>query len=157
MVNDRERASIQKERDRLGNPRAAISEALAVIQDSRGWVSEEAVADVAELLGLSPAQVESIATAYELLFRRPVGKHVILVCDSVSCWAAGQEGILAHLSSRLGVSPGETTADGLFTLLPAGCLGACDEGPALMVDGELFGNVTAERADEILARWGAGS
>jgi NADH-quinone oxidoreductase subunit E len=126
-----------------------------ILQESRGWVSEEAVADVAEALGVSTAEVESIASAYELIFRKPVGRHVVLVCDSVSCWVTGRERLLDGLGELLGIKPGETTRDGRFTLLPAGCLGACDRGPAMMVNGELFEELTPERAAEILARHGA--
>jgi NADH-quinone oxidoreductase subunit E len=155
MLSSRERARIAAEREHLGG-RAAVSEALMVLQESRGWIPDDAVAEVAEALGVSTTEVESIASAYELLFRRPVGKHVVLVCDSVSCWVAGQERLLDAISARLGIKPGETTADGRFTLLPAGCLGACDRGPAMMVNAELFEDLTPERAGEILARYGAG-
>ena len=123
-----------------------------ILQESRGWVSHETIADVAEALGMTVEEVDGIATFYDLVFRSPVGKHVIMVCDSVSCWVMGEEKISEHLQKRLGVQPGETTADGMFTLLPVGCLGACDRGPALMVDGQIIEDITPERADEIIAR-----
>ena len=153
MLSDRERELIEEEARLHEHRRAAVSEALLIVQESRGWVSDEGVADVADILGLSREEVEGIATFYDLIFRKPVGKHVIMVCDSVSCWITGEERITAHLEQRLGVAVGQTTTDGLFTLLPIGCLGACDAGPAMMIDGELYDRLTPERVDEILSRY----
>jgi NADH-quinone oxidoreductase subunit E len=154
MLSDRERERIEEEARHHEQRRAAVSEALLIVQESRGWVSDEGIADVAEALGMSVEEVDGIATFYELIYRHPVGRHVIMVCDSVSCWITGEERILGHLRRRLGIEPGGTTKDGSFTLLPVGCLGACDAGPAMMIDGELFDNLTTERTDEILARYG---
>jgi NADH-quinone oxidoreductase subunit E len=153
MLSQQERKRIEEELKHHEHRRGAVSEALLIVQESRGWVSDEGVADVAEALGMSVDEVDGIATFYDLIYRKPVGRHVIMVCDSVSCWVTGEEGILSHLQSTLGVELGGTTADGEFTLLPVGCLGACDAGPALMVDGELFDNLTPARAEEIIARY----
>jgi NADH-quinone oxidoreductase subunit E len=152
MLSERERERIEEEARATEDPRAAVSEALAIVQESRGWVSDEGVADVAVALGMSAEEVDEIATFYELIYRRPVGRHVIHVCDSVCCWIMGEEGILAHLRRRWGVEMGGTTPDGRFTLLPIGCLGACDHAPAMMVDGEIFGDLTPEGVDGILSR-----
>lgn len=157
MLSEREKERIEEEARQHEHPRAAVSEALLIVQESRGWVPDEAIAEVAAILGMGREEVEGVATFYELIFRKPVGKHVILVCDSVSCWITGEERILAHLQHRLGVALGGTTPDGAFTLLPAGCLGACDAGPAMMIDGTLYDTLTPERADEILARYGKGA
>jgi NADH-quinone oxidoreductase subunit E len=153
MLSDRERARILEETRHHEHPRAAVSEALLVVQESRGWVSDEGIADVAEALGMSREEVDGVATFFDLIYRQPVGKHVLMVCDSVSCWITGAEPLLDHLRRVLGVELGGTTTDGLFTLLPAGCLGACDAGPAMLVDGALFDELTAEKAEEILARF----
>jgi NADH-quinone oxidoreductase subunit E len=157
MLSEHEKERILEEARLHEHPRAAVSEALLIVQEGRGWVPDEAIGEVASILGMSTEEVEGIATFYELIFRKPVGKHVILVCDSVSCWITGEEKITAHLKQRLGVSLGGTTPDGLFTLLPAGCLGACDAGPAMMIDGKLYDTLTPERADEILAEYGMGA
>ena len=153
MLSDQERKRIEEELTHHEHKRGAVSEALLIVQESRGWVSDEAVADVAAALDMSVDDVDGIATFYDLIFRRPVGRHVIMICDSVSCWVTGEEKILGHLTTRLGVELGGTTADGEFTLLPVGCLGACDAGPALMVDGELFDHLTIEKTDQIIARY----
>ncbi len=157
MLSDQERRRIEEEAGLHEHRRAAVSDALLIVQESRGWVPDEAIAEVATILGMSRDEVEGIATFYELIFRKPVGRHVIMVCDSVSCWITGGERILDHLQRRLGIGLGGTTTDGAFTLLPAGCLGACDAGPAMMVDGRLYDTLTPERADEILAEYGRGA
>jgi NADH-quinone oxidoreductase subunit E len=130
--------------------KAAGIDALKIVQKHRGWVSDEALLDVAEVLETSPEALDTVATFYNLIFRRPVGRHVILVCDSVSCWIMGYDNLVEHLTQRLGIGFGETTADGRFTLLPHVCLGACDLAPVMMVDETLYGNLDAEKIDEIL-------
>jgi NADH-quinone oxidoreductase subunit E len=131
--------------------RAACIEALKVVQQHRGWVSDEALDEVAELLEMTPDELDGVATFYNLIFRKPVGRHVILICDSVSCWIMGYDNLRGHLRSRLGIDLGETTADGRFTLLPSVCLGACDRAPVMMVDDDLHLDLTPERIDQILA------
>jgi len=131
--------------------REAAVDVMKALQRHYGWLTDEAVGEAAELLGLTPLQVEELATFYEMIYRRPVGKRVIHVCDSISCWALGGESLMAHLAAALNIEPGGTTADGLFTLLPCCCLGNCGEAPTLMVGDTLHGRVTLERAGEILA------
>jgi NADH-quinone oxidoreductase subunit E len=133
-------------------PREAAVDVMKDIQRHYGWLTDEGVHEAAELLGLSPLQVEELATFYEMIYRRPVGKKVLHVCDSISCWAVGYETLMAHLAKRLGVEPGGTTADGMFTLLPCACLGFCGDGPAIMVGETLYGKVAPERVEEILAK-----
>jgi NADH-quinone oxidoreductase subunit E len=87
------------------------------------------------------------------VFRRPVGRHVILLCDSASCWIMEGGNLLAALTAELGIEPGETTADGRFTLLPTVCLGACDHAPALMIDEALHGDVDPAQLKRILSRY----
>jgi NADH-quinone oxidoreductase subunit E len=157
MLSEQERQKITEELKQHDHPRGAISEALLIVQEHHGWVPDEALPEVASMLGVSREEVEAIATFYELIFRHPVGRHVILLCDSVSCWVTGEERIREHLQKRLGVALGGTTPDGQFTLLPAGCLGACDAGPAMMIDGKLYDTLTPEKADEILATYGMGA
>ena len=131
-------------------PREAAVDVLKELQRHYGWVTDEAVGEAAELLGLTPLQVDELATFFEMLYRRPVGKRVMHVCDSISCWVVGGETMLAHLAKLLGIEPGETTADGAFTLLPCCCLGNCGEGPTMMIGDTLYGRLTPARVDEIL-------
>lgn len=131
-------------------PREAAVEVMKSLQAHYGWLSDEAVEEAAHLLGLSALQVEELATFYEMLYRRPVGKRVIHCCDSISCWAMGGESLMQHLSGLLGISVGGTTGDGVFTLLPCCCLGNCGQAPTLMIGDTLYGGLTPERAAEIL-------
>ena len=153
MLSDRERQRIEAEVRLYPHPRAAVPEALRIVQEQRGWVPDEAVREIAELLGLSPAAVDSTATFYDMILREPVGRHVILVCDNVSCWVTGYHTIRDDLCERLGIALGETTADERFTLLPAACLGECDRAPVMMIDGEVYGDLTPEMLDGILAKY----
>lgn len=131
-------------------PREAAVDVLKRLQQEYGWLSDETVEQAAALLGLSPLQLDELATFYEMLYRRPVGRHVIHVCDSISCWSLGGETMLAHLSSQLGIQPGETTADGLFTLLPCCCLGNCGNAPTMMVGDRLHGDLTVAQINQLL-------
>jgi NADH-quinone oxidoreductase subunit E len=130
--------------------REAAVDVMKELQRHYGWLTDEAVQEAAELLGLSSLQVEELATFYEMIYRRPVGRHVIHVCDSISCWAAGGESLLKHFEMLLGIKAGATTADGVFTLLPCCCLGNCGNAPALMVAERQFGPITLEQATTIL-------
>ena len=102
---------------------------------------------------MTPEELDSVATFYNLLFRRPVGRHVILLCDSVSCWIVGSEQLGEYLTSRLGIGLGETTEDGRFTLLPVACLGTCDHAPAMMVGDDLYRDLEPASLDEILSQY----
>jgi NADH-quinone oxidoreductase subunit E len=154
MLSEEEKREIEGELAHYEHKRAACIEALKVVQRHRGgWVSEEGLQDVGELLEMTPAELDSVATFYNLIFRKPVGRHVILVCDSVSCWIMGYGSIIQHLRARLGIGLGETSADGRFTLLPNVCLGACDEAPVLMIDEDLYGNLSVEKLEAILEKY----
>jgi len=153
MLSAEEKKEIEAEFPRYEQKQAVSVEALKIVQRHRGWVSDEDIRDIAEFLEMSPAELDGVATFYNLIFRKPVGRHVILVCNSVTCWIMGYEGILEHLKKRLSIDLGETTADGLFTLLPIVCLGACDQAPAMMIDETLYGNLDPAKIDEILAEY----
>jgi NADH-quinone oxidoreductase subunit E len=133
--------------------RGAAVEALKMVQRSHGWVSDEDLREVAQVLEMSPDELDGVATFYNLIFRRPVGRHVVLICDSVSCWIMGYEALRDHLQAQLGVKLGETTADGRFTVLPIVCLGTCDHAPAIMVDEDLHHDLDPGDLDEVLARY----
>jgi NADH-quinone oxidoreductase subunit E len=133
-------------------PREAAVDVMKELQRHYGWLTDEAVGEAAELLGLSPLQVEELATFYEMIYRRPVGKRVVHVCDSISCWSVGSETLMASLQQLLGVGPGETTADGAFTLIPCCCLGNCGDGPAMMIGETLYGKLTPDLAAGILTK-----
>jgi NADH-quinone oxidoreductase subunit E len=153
MLTEKEITKIDQEISHLPHKSAACIEALKIVQQERGWVSDNSIKLIAEHLETSPEEVDSVATFYNLIFRKPVGRHVILLCDSISCWVVGYERIRDHLKVRLGIDWGETTGDDRFTLLPIPCLGTCDHAPAMMIDNDLHRDLTAERIDEILEQY----
>ena len=153
MLTDEMKKEIDAEIAMMAHRRAAVSEALKIVQRHRGWISDESVKEIAEYLDMTPDEVDAMATFYSVIHRRPVGRHVILICDSVSCWVTGYNQIREHISARLGIGFGETTPDKRFTFLPCACLGLCEQAPAMMIDEEVFGNLTPEKADRILSRY----
>lgn len=133
--------------------KTAVSiEALKIVQKHRGWVSDDCLVAVAGFLDMAPAQLEGIATFYNLIYRRPVGKTVIHYCNSVTCWMMGSEQIREHLCRRLNVALGEMSEDGEYTILPIVCLGACDHAPVAMVGDELKLDLTENAVNEFLGR-----
>ena len=155
MLSEEERETLTREMARYPNRRAASIDCLVRLQQSRGgWLSDEALADLAPLLEMSAHELDALATFYNRLYRRPVGRHLIHVCDSVSCWIMGSDVLCNRLRERLGIEPGCTTADGRFTLLPAACLGACERAPVLAIDDEQYGGLESDdlkkRLEEIL-------
>ena len=150
MLSEEERAAILTELASAEDARSVAMEALRIVQAGHGYISDETLCDVAAALGMTPDELDSLATFYSFIFRRPVGKHVIYVCDGVTCYIMGYENILEHLKQRLRIDLGETTEDGMFTLLPVSCIGACDHAPAIMIDSTLYDDLSTEKVDEIL-------
>lgn len=156
MLSAEELKEIDHELAHYEQPSAATIEALKIVQKHRGWVSDEAVKAIAEKLKTSAADVDSVATFYNLIFRRPVGRHVIFVCDSVSCYVMGHDGLRAKLEKRLGIKYGQTTPDNRFTLLPICCLGTCDRAPAMLIDQTLHRDLETldeQTLDDLLAAY----
>jgi NADH-quinone oxidoreductase subunit E len=150
-VEDRE--LIEQEMRHYEDPRAASIGALKIVQKRHGWVPDAAIPAIGRLLGIPASDVEGVATFYSLIFRRPVGRHVIKLCDSVACFLTGYEDIRDEVCKRLGVGFGKTTPDSRFTLLPICCLGACDKGPVLMIDEETHFDVSPQDIARLLERY----
>jgi NADH-quinone oxidoreductase subunit E len=153
MLTEQEIREINAELAHCTTKASASVEALNIVQRHRGWVSDEAVKYVAAMLDMTSDELDAVATFYSFIFRRPVGRHVILICDSISCWVVGYHPLLDLLEKQLGITFGGTTDDKRFTLLPVSCLGACDRAPVLMVDDDLYGPVAPEMMDEILRKY----
>ncbi len=134
----------------LEHPREMVVDLLRAIQDHYGWVPDEGVELTADILGVTPIEVEEVATFYDKIYRQPVGRYPIHICDSICCWTRGGEEIAAYLQKLLGIELGETTADGLFTLLPTCCLGGCGRAPSIMVGQRFHGNLTSEGLEQII-------
>lgn len=153
MLTGEEKKEIERYFSQYEQKQSVVPEALKIVQRYRGWVSDESVRDIANMLEVTAEEVESVATFYTMIFRKPIGRHVILICDNVSCWIMGYNPLREHLESVLGINLGETTKDGRFTLLPSACLGVCEQAPAMMVDEEVYGNLSSKKIDAILQRY----
>lgn len=149
-LSDAEKAEIDRKFAHYESKASVGLEALRIVQKHRGWVSDESLQAVSAYLGISPAQLESLATYYQLIFRQPVGREVILLCKSASCWIMGCTRLQEKIQQKLRINPGETTQDGLFTLLEAPCLGHCDKAPVMMIGEEVYRNLTETAVEEIL-------
>jgi NADH-quinone oxidoreductase subunit E len=144
---------IRAESAKMPDPRAACLEALRTVERHHGWVSDDHLREVARLLGMTAEEVESNASYYNHIYRESMGRHTILVCESVSCWIMGYEEILERLLRKLEVDLGGTTSDGRFTVLPIQCLGACDRAPAITIDDDLHCDLTVDKLDAILEKY----
>jgi NADH-quinone oxidoreductase subunit E len=153
MLSAEEIHEIEAEAAHYPTREAVSIDALRIVQRHRGWVDDESLRDIAGHLGMSPTDLDSVATFYNLIFRRPVGRHVIMVCDSVSCWIMGCDRMRKHLCEHLGIEVGETTPDNRFTLLPIVCLGCCDHAPAMMVNRDLHGDLDPRKIDAALEEY----
>jgi NADH-quinone oxidoreductase subunit E len=152
-LSEAELAEIHHEMGHYEDPRAASIEALKAVQKHRGWVPDAAIDAIAAVIGIPASDVEGVATFYNMIFRRPVGRHVIKVCDSISCFLTGYDALKDALMAHTGLGYGETSADSRYTLLPVCCLGNCDKGPTLMIDDDTHGPVAPADVPALLERY----
>lgn len=137
---------------RYPSRRAVVLPALHVVNEHLGYVPLQAVVEIAELLELTPAQVQDTLSFYHFFPQdKPVGKYKVWMCRSISCSCCEGETLMQYLAEKLGIQPGDTTADGLVSLYPAECLGACDFAPAMLVNDTLYKTMTREKIDEFVA------
>ncbi len=149
-LSDQEIAEIRAEAAHYEYPQAASIEALKIVQKHRGWVSDESLREVARLLDMSAEQLDGVATFYSLIFRRPVGKNTLMLCDGITCWMLGCEKLRETIQHRLGIDYGQTTADNEFTLIPVTCQGACDRAPVMLKNMRLHSHLTPENIEPLL-------
>lgn len=133
--------------------RSAVMPALYIAQQEEGYITQGALQAVAEAIGLTVDDVESVATFYTMYYQQPPGRKVIKVCTSISCYLRGCDKLVDHLEQRLGIKRGETTADGNYTLMTAECLASCGTAPVLQMNNEFVENVTLEMADALVDEW----
>jgi NADH-quinone oxidoreductase subunit E len=134
------------------HPRSALLPALHAAQEECGHLSEAAMADVAQVLGLPLSDVTSVATFYSMFLTEPAGRHKIRVCTNISCHLNGCGEVLERLCRGLGIRPGETTPDGRVTLEAVECLAACEEAPVVLVDADRLPRMTPAAVDDLLGR-----
>ncbi|BFU91680.1 MAG: NADH:ubiquinone oxidoreductase, chain E [Nitrospira sp.] len=153
MLTDIERHELEAALKHYPDKRAGTIDALLIVQRRRGWISDDSLLDIAQFLGMTGDDVDSIATFYNLIFRKPVGRHVAFLCDSISCWIMGYEQIRAQIQKNYDIDLGQTTRDGRLTFLPIACLGHCERAPAMMIDQDLYGDVTPEKVETIVEKY----
>jgi NADH-quinone oxidoreductase subunit E len=151
--HQQDREAILRSIEHYDDARAASIDALKIVQKRHGWVPDEAIAAIGDILGIPSADVEGVATFYNLIFRKPVGRHVIKVCDSIGCFLTGYDDLISAIKQHLNIDYGHTTADGRFTLLPICCLGNCDKGPAIMIDDDTHGPVACAQVATLLEKY----
>lgn len=152
MLPEDRKQILKQEVARSAHPHERAIDIMFELQAHHGYMSNKAVQEASEILGMTCLEIEELATFYDFIFREPIGKNLIQVCDSTVCWLHGLDRVLDHLYLRLNIRLGETTPDGLFTLLPTPCPGYCDHAPALMVNRTVYGRLTPQKIDEILTR-----
>ena len=153
MLSDTERRELEDVVKHYPDKRGAAIDALLSIQRRRGWISDDTLHEIAQFLEITAEDVDSIATFYNLIFRKPVGRHVAFVCDSISCWIKGCEQVQERIKTLYEADRGQTSPDGRLTVLPIACLGQCERAPALMIDQDVYGDVTPEKIEQIVEKY----
>ena len=157
MLSEELKTRITQLKERYPQSKSALLPVLHLAQrEHDGWLSEEVMAEVAEVMGLPSAEVRSAVSFYTLFNCQPVGRYLVQVCTNISCSLLGAEHIVNHLERKLGIGVGETTPDGLFTLLEVECLGSCGTAPMMQVNDMYYENLTVERVDQILSELAKG-
>lgn len=139
------------------HPRSALVPLCHLAQEQDGWLTPEAIAEIAELVGVSPAEVHGTASFYDMLHTEPVGTYVVSVCTNIACLLRGAEELLEHAGASLGIGVGGTTTDGTITLEEAECLADCDRAPCVQVNHRYVGAQTPESFDRLVADLRAGA
>ena len=153
MLAEQIRAELENRIAAADHPQELAVDVMLAFQEAAGYLSDTALEAAAAMLKMHPVEIEEIATFYTFIYREPVGRNVIHVCDSLICWLDGSESLMDYICRKLGIAPGQTTVDGGFTLLPACCLGYCDRSPAMMINRKVYGYLNREKIDDILARF----
>jgi NADH-quinone oxidoreductase E subunit len=153
MISEQAKQRMRDLAARYPVARSAIMPALYIAQQEEGYITQEALQAVAETIGLTVDDVESVSTFYTMYYQQPPGKKVIKVCTSISCYLRGCDALVSHLEQRLGIKRGETSTDGNYTLMTAECLASCGTAPVLQVNDEFVENITLEMADALVDEW----
>jgi NADH-quinone oxidoreductase subunit E len=150
MLSDSTRQKIDRLIAKYPVARSALIPSLHAVQAETGYLTKEAVSEIAGIFRLSPNEVWEVASFYTMFYKKPVGKYVLQVCTNISCMLCDSTEILRHLQKRLGIKTGETTTDGKFTLLEVECLASCGTSPVVQINEDYHENLTTEKLDQIL-------
>ncbi|HHX09557.1 MAG TPA: NADH-quinone oxidoreductase subunit NuoE [Chloroflexi bacterium] len=138
---------------RIGSTRADLIPVLQAITNQFGFISQTAMEELSQLMNLPTKEINSVATFYRMLSTQPRGRHVVQFCESAPCHVVGGREVFAALKQALALEPGQTSPDNKWTLLTTSCLGVCGIGPVMLIDTDMYGNVTPEQVKEILSRY----
>lgn len=153
MLSHQAKNEIQKLTTKYPDKRSAVMPALHLVQHEVGWLPDDAIQEIGDLLGLSKTEVNGVATFYTMYAREKPGKHTIMFCTDLPCALRGADEMLEHIEHKLGCQAGQTSADGMITLKEAECLGGCDHAPVMLIDGEKHAqDLTNAKLDEIIER-----
>lgn len=150
MISEQAKQRMRELAARYPVARSAVMPALYIAQEEEGYITPAGLQAVAETIGMTVDDVESVATFYTMYYQQQPGKKIIKVCTSISCYLRNCDALVEHLEQRLGIKRGETSADGNYTLMTAECLASCGTAPVLQVNGEFVENVTLEKADALI-------
>ncbi len=153
MISEQAKQRMRDLADRYPVARSAVMPALYIAQQEEGYITQAALEAVAEAIGLTVDDVESVATFYTMYYQQPPGKKVIKVCTSISCYLRNCDALVDHFEQRLGIKRGETTADGNYTLMTVECLASCGTAPVIQVNDEFVENITLEMAGALVDEW----
>src|SRR5947209_17385551 len=150
MISEQAKQRMRDIAARYPVARSAVMPALYIAQQEEGYITQDGLQAVAEAIGLTVDDVESVSTFYTMYYQQQPGKKVIKVCTSISCYLRNCDTLVEHLEKRLGIKRGETTPDGNYTLMTVECLASCTTAPVLQVNDEFVENVTLEQADALI-------
>ncbi len=150
MLSDSACKQIEDLISKYPQKRSALIPSLHLVQKELGYISQDTMREVAEIFEISPNEVHEVTSFYTMFHRNPVGKYVLQVCTNISCQLCNAEDIMAHLTKKLGIKPGETSADGKYTLLEVECLGSCGTSPVVQINDDYHEELTPEKLDKIL-------
>ena len=153
MISEQAKQRMRDLAARYPVARSAVMPALYIAQQEEGYITQAALEAVAQAIGMTVDDIESVATFYTMYYQQPPGKKVIKVCTSISCYLRSCDALVDHLEQRLGIKRGETTADGNYTLMTAECLASCGTAPVIQVNDEFVENVTLDMADALIDEW----
>ena len=137
---------------RYPRPRSAVLDTLRAVQRQFGYCQPEAMSEAAEIMGIDANALQMLVTFYDLLYEKPVGEHILMPCKNIACFLRGSDQLIDYIATKLNIRPGETTADGKFTLQPMECLAACDLAPMMIADESYYGPLDEAKIDELLTQ-----
>jgi NADH-quinone oxidoreductase E subunit len=150
MISEQAKQRMRNLASRYPVARSAVMPALHIAQEEEGYITQAGLQAVAEVIGMTVDDVESVATFYTMYYQQPPGKKIIKVCTSISCYLRNCDALLEHFEQQLGIKRGETTSDGNYTLQTIECLASCGTAPVLQVNDKFVENVTLEKADALI-------